>query len=102
MTWNNTILDEDEDEEVEKRNYYFALGKASEEDLGKARERKHGHVYGTFVEPVLSEGEEMTVEEVKDEIRPPYSGEEVRGALKYGVENEGLEYVSGKGSVKKI
>lgn len=102
MAWNGTILEDDDEDEEEEKSYSFTVREPSEEDVEEALESKFGHVYSTFVEPVLEDGEEMTVEEVADEIRPPYSEEEIRGALEYGVENEGLEYVSEEGSVKKI
>lgn len=102
MAWKGNVLEKDEEDEQEERSYSLTVRKASDRELEEAVERKQRHVYSTFVEPVLEQGEEKTVEEVMDEIRPPYSEEEIRGALEYGLENEGLEYVSEDGSVKKI
>ena len=103
MDWKGNILEkDDEEDEQEERSHYLNIGDTSDQELEDALERKQRHVYTTFVEPVLEDGGEKTVEEVMEEIRPPYSEEEIRDALEYGVENEGLEYISEDGSVKKI
>ncbi|MFB6115412.1 MAG: hypothetical protein ABEK04_03890 [Candidatus Nanohalobium sp.] len=89
------ILEEDEEDEEEHGVYTARLrSNFSQEDLEEARERKAEHVYETFVQPVLEEKEEsFTAEDIRSELRPPYSEEEVKDALEYGVEEEGLEYV---------
>lgn len=64
----------------------------SEEDVEAARERKAEHVYESFVYPVLedSSGRKVfQVNEVKDEIRPPYSYREVKDALEYASSETG-------------
>jgi hypothetical protein len=94
-----------EDEEEDESDYVINFRpETSNEDAERERKEKAGHVYDTFVEPVLGElDDEFSPEDVRSEIRPPYSEREIKAALEYGVENEGLEYVEGSDlSVKKI
>jgi hypothetical protein len=87
-----------EEEEEERRSYSIHFRpKASREDAARQRHKKARHVYQTFVEPVLEEIDEtFTPEEVREEIRPPYSEKEIEAALEYAVDEEGLGYESGE------
>jgi len=101
MNSGTTVLEDEDEEEQDSWRYMHFPGHVSDQEVEKALERKYSHVYSTFVEPVLETGEEFSVQELMNEIRPPYSEDEIQGALQYGVENKGLEYVSSD-SVKKI
>mgnify|MGYP002761595689 CR=1 FL=1 len=102
MAWKGNILEKDDEDEQEERSHYLNIGDTSDQELEDALDSKQIHVYTTFVEPVREDGGEKTVEELREEIRPPYSEEEIRDALEYCVENEGLESLSEYVSVKKI
>lgn len=91
----NGLLKEDNDEEEGQRLSYGAAHglDPSEEKLRKARNRKAEHVYETFVRPLLEDlGEDFSEEEVHENIRPPYTEEEINRALEYGLEEGSLVY----------
>lgn len=80
-------------EDEEDRSYGAAVHvHVPEEEIEDRRQQKAKHVYKSFVKPVLRGLEtEASLQDVKEEMRPPYSAEEIEKALEYGISDSSLE-----------
>lgn len=87
------LFEEEEDEKEEKGYSTGFRSETSPQEAERERIERTRHIYEMFVEPVIEDLEdEFTTEKVSEEIRPPYSKDEIHRSLEYGVENEGLGY----------
>lgn len=72
-------------------NINFGTYHISEKEEKKAQSRKAEHVYNTFVNDILNQFDSRKIfqpNEVREEMRPPYTYTEIKSALEYGAENK--------------